>query len=90
MHPTMPKVTKESRLSFRISEEISDRIDLMVKEKEHLKDRSKFGTIATEKFMQYQELRPEFYDKMRKALLVISKNVGAEELDEIKQLLEDE
>ena len=82
----MVKEKKESRLSFRIPDDISERIDILVK-KHSLKDRSKFGTIAGEKFMQYQELRSEFYEKMRETIIALSKKVGGDNLEEIQQLM---
>ncbi|MHA2252554.1 MAG: hypothetical protein ACXAD7_19475 [Candidatus Kariarchaeaceae archaeon] len=86
----MGKVTKESRLSFRIPDGTSKKIDELVKQHSDIKDRSKFGTFAAEKFLKYLELRPEFYEKMRETIIALSKNVGGYELEEIQELMKRE
>ncbi|MHA2248825.1 MAG: hypothetical protein ACXAD7_00620 [Candidatus Kariarchaeaceae archaeon] len=85
----MVKDKKESRLSFRITPEVSDRIDELVKESEELKDRSEFGTKSVQKYMKYVEIKGDILNSSKSALQAIAEQVDGASLPEVQKLLDE-
>ena len=83
------KLTKEDRLSFRIRDEVSDDIDKYVKKYSTIKDRSKFGILAAEKYLEHFEIESELMISIREAITSLADKLGASDLDEVKNLLGD-
>ena len=84
----LKKEKKESRLSFRILPEHSTEIDKLVKKFDKIKDRSHFGTLATNLYLQYLKEEMSIRDSMTSAVLKLAENAKASELTEIEQLKE--
>lgn len=84
----MPKDKKESRLSFRITPNISDEIDKIVKKNSEIKDRSDFGTRAINLYIDYLRAEMDIKSSMKDAIVAISEKIGAEDLDEVQKLRE--
>lgn len=83
------KLTKEDRLSFRIRDEVSDDIDKYVKKYSTIKDRSKFGILAAEKYLEHFEIESKLLISIREAITSLADKLGASDLDEVKNLLGD-
>ncbi|MHA2503197.1 MAG: hypothetical protein ACXAE3_10020 [Candidatus Kariarchaeaceae archaeon] len=84
----MVKPTKESRLSFRITPELSDEIDIVIDNFDLIKDRSDFGTKAIKLYMSYLKEELEIKETIKDAIIALADEVGADDLPEIKRLKE--
>ena len=82
----MTKDMKEDRLSFRITDEVNEQIDIYVDRYSSIKDRSDFGNRAISSFVNYIQFENETIELISKALKKLAKKVGAEKFDEIKDL----
>lgn len=82
----MAKDKKESRLSFRITPELSEDIDGSIKELDTIKDRSDFGTKAVKYYLSYLKEENNIREVIQNAILALSQNIDGEELAEIKKL----
>ena len=82
----MTKIKKEDRLSFRITDQINDKIDIYVDKYSIFKDRSDFGNKAILSFVNYITYENETIELISIALKKIAKSVGADKFDEIKDL----
>ena len=83
------KLTKEDRLSFRIRDEVSDDIDKYVKKYSTIKDRSKFGILAAEKYLEHFEIKSKLLISIQGAITSLAEKLGASDLHEVKNLLGD-
>ena len=66
-------MVKESRLSFRIPQIISDKVDVAILLHTEFPDRSEFGTQAVKFFLQYLMVTKPEVDIFSSALIKIAK-----------------
>jgi hypothetical protein len=77
---------KDSRLSFRISESMSDRIDRAIGQTGgQIRDRSEFGTKAVQFYLDFIENAHSMEELMSKSILALADHIGIES-NEIKQI----
>ncbi len=79
-------MTKESRLSFRIDEKLSHKVDIMVDKDINIRDRSDFGTQSIQFFMDVLENKESDVIKIIDAINSIAREKGYEDIPEIKAM----
>lgn len=79
-------LTKESRISFRISEEMEDRINNIIRKHRSIRNKSDFGVKALEHYASLLEGRDISENQIEEALLYLAKQSGS--LDKVKRILE--
>jgi metal-responsive CopG/Arc/MetJ family transcriptional regulator len=84
----MPKDKKEARLSFRITNELSEDIDKVVDQTNKIKDRSDFGTKAVSYYIAYLREELNIRESMKNAIIALSKEINAEDLPDVVKLQE--
>jgi len=83
---------KDSRLSFRISNTLSDRVDRAIDRSDgQIRDRSEFGTKAVTFFLDYIENAVAEDELILNAILGLAKHVGeyGEEVEQIRNILQE-
>ena len=76
---------KDSRLSFRISPELSKRVELAIFSDLNLRDRSEFGTKAVNFYLDFLKISENEQDKILQAVLALADHIKLES-KEIKKL----
>lgn len=82
---------KDSRLSFRISGTLSERIDRAIeKAGGQIRDRSEFGTKSVEFYLDFIENAYSMEDLINRSIIALANHIGlnSPEITEIKQLSE--
>lgn len=82
----MEIMTKESRLSFRIDEILSHKIDIMVDKTINIRDRSDFGTQAVQFYINVIENNETDITKILSAVNAIADKTGTNKLAEVKTM----
>ncbi|MHA2252508.1 MAG: hypothetical protein ACXAD7_19240 [Candidatus Kariarchaeaceae archaeon] len=81
-------MTKESRLSFRIDDNLSHKIDIMVDKHINIRDRSDFGTQSVQFYMDLLDNKETELAMIVKAINSITKKSGITDLPELGDLNE--
>lgn len=82
------KEKKESRLSFRITPELSTEIDGLIQDYKEIKDRSDFGTKAIKLYLSYLNEDLALKDIITSSIMAIAEETKHQNLPEIRQLVE--
>ena len=79
---------KDSRLSFRISPELSKRVEFAISSDPNIKDRSEFGTKAINFYLDYLKLAESEQDKILQAVLILADHIklNTPEIIELREL----
>ena len=78
--------TKESRLSFRIDDNLSHKIDIMVDKHINIRDRSDFGTQSVQFYMDLLDKKETELAMIIKAINSVTKKTGITDLPELNEL----
>lgn len=83
-------MVKESRLSFRVPDTISNKIDLAVLMHNHITDRSEFGSMAIKFFLEYLYVTSPEVEVYAKLIFKIAESgkIKTDEINELQELME--
>lgn len=79
--------TKNSRISFRIADDMNDKIDHLVQIHEDIRDRSDFGNKALEFYIKYLEQTETKEQVIYRAIVSLARHSELLELEEIQELM---
>ncbi len=75
---------KDSRLSFRISPELSKRVELTISSDPNIRDRSDFGTKAVNFYLNHLKISENEQDKILQAVLALANHIKLNTTEVVK------